>query len=473
MKHLLSLLLITALAGTAFAQAPWANGPLQVSANGRFLQHTNGKPFFWLADTCWLAVQKFSREEAKSYFENRRAKGFNVVQCTAVQMLTDKTVYGDVPFAGGDVARLLTTTGSDPADAEQYDYWDHLDYLFETAAANGIYLALAPTWSHTVRRAPIPADKAARYVAALAQRLKDRPNLIWLNGGAAKGDVDADVWQAIGVAIKEHDPRHLMTFHAFGRTQSSTWFRDATWLDFHTFTSGHRRYDQDTDGKQFGEDNWRYVLDDLAKSPRKPTLDTEPSYEDTPQGLHDANQPYWNADDVRRYAYWSVFAGACGHTYGQNSVRQVYKPSDPRPSSGAKHFYTTVLDAPGAGQMRHVKNLMLSRPYFDRVSFQAVAVGDEGEKYDRVLVTKGKEFLMAYTSTGRDFKLALGETSGAEVVAWWFNPRTGEAAKAGTHKNTGTVAFNPPGEPGRGNDWVLVLDDASKALSPPGAGAAR
>jgi hypothetical protein len=28
--------------------------------------------------------------------------------------------------------------------------------------------------------------------------------------------------------------------------------------------------------------------------------------------------------------------------------------------------------------------------------------------------------------------------------------------------------FSPPGEPGAGHDWVLVLDDASRGYPPPG-----
>ena len=71
-------------------------------------------------------------------------------------------------------------------------------------------------------------------------------------------------------------------------------------MDFNTFVSGHRRYDQDTDGKKYGEDNWRYVLDDLDKTPRKPTLDSELAYENTPQGLHKPEKPYWTGNDARR-----------------------------------------------------------------------------------------------------------------------------------------------------------------------------
>ena len=39
-------------------------------------------------------------------------------------------------------------------------------------------------------------------------------------------------------------------------------------------------------------------------------------------------EPRWTAADVRRYGYWSVFAGAFGYTYGHNSVMQMYKKTD-------------------------------------------------------------------------------------------------------------------------------------------------
>ncbi|MDP3684585.1 MAG: DUF4038 domain-containing protein, partial [Ignavibacteria bacterium] len=261
-----------------------------------------------------------------------------------------------------------------------------------------------------------------------------------------------------------------ITFHPFGRTQSSSWFQEAVWLDINMFTSGHRRYDQDDTPKKYGEDNWRYVLDDLSKTPAKPTLDGEPSYEAIPQGLHDHSQPYWSASDVRRYAYWSVFAGACGHVYGQNSVRQVYKQGENKPESGAKLSFFDALDDTGSFHMQYVKKLILSRPYFDRVNDQTIVSGDEGEKYDRILVSKGKSFLMAYTYTGRNFTINMGSISGSEINAWWFNPRTGEASKLGTFKNQGSKLFDPPGTRADGNDWVLVLDDASKNFDVPGAG---
>jgi hypothetical protein len=456
-------------AGAALSAPAAAPGPLRVSADGRAFAHADGTPFFWLGDTAWLITQKLNREEVKIYFENRRAKGFNVVQCCVVQFLNDKCFNGSPALVGENIAKLNVTPGSSPSDPAQYDYWDHVDYVVETAAANGIIVAIAPVWSHMVRRTPLTAAQVAPYVGQVAQRYKNRANVIWLNGGSGRGHENADVWQVIGETLKRHAPQQLVSFHPFGRTVTTEWFKDAAWLGFHLFTSGHRRYDQDTEGRRYGEDNWRYVLEARAAVPSRPVLDAEPAYENTPQGLHKDTEPYWTGADSRRYAYWSVFAGAAGHTFGENSVRQIYLPSEKKPASGAKGFIMERLDSEGAGQMRHLKNLMLSRPFAGRVSDQSLAAGDEGEKYDRVLVTRGEGYVFAYIYTGRTFTLNLRALGGAVSNCWWFNPRSGEATPAGTHRGTDAATYDPPGAPAPGNDWVLVLDAATKNFKAPGA----
>ena len=146
-----------------------------------------------------------------------------------------------------------------------------------------------------------------------------------------RGDVGYDVFCLEGEILKSYNPERIIAYHPFGRTSSSLWFHNEPWLDMNLFQSGHRRYDQASLGEWddnaeretfFGEDNWKYVDRDLSYETVKPTLDAEPSYEGIPQGLHNPRNPYWEEWDVRRYAYWSVFAGAAGHTYGSNSIMQ-------------------------------------------------------------------------------------------------------------------------------------------------------
>ena len=133
-----------------------------------------------------------------------------------------------------------------------------------------------------------------------------------------------------------------------------------------------------------------YVDSAWSYKPVKPILDGEPSYEDIPQGLHDAHEPRWNDRDVRRYAYWSVFAGACGHTYGHNAIMQFVRPGVPGAyfADGMKKAWYQALDDPGYQQMKYLERLMLAMPYFERVPDQSIIL-DNGEKYERLIATRG------------------------------------------------------------------------------------
>jgi hypothetical protein len=447
-----------------------------VSENGRFLQYENGRPFFWLGDTGWLLFEKLTREEAKLYLENRRIKGFNVIQCMVIPSLPIVNCYGDSAFIDNDISRPLTKQGERNGAFDNYDFWDHIEYIIDEAAQKGIYIALVPIWGKVAKQHDITVEKVTAYAEWLAKRFRKKPNIFWINGGDLRGDVRPEIWKALGATLKADDPGHLITYHPFGRTQSSTWFHNEVWLDFNMFQSGHRRYDQlKGDGAESwkGEDNWRYVLEDQAKQPHKPTLDGEPSYENIPQGLHDTTQPYWNANDCRRYAYWSVFAGACGHTYGDNAVMQMHKPAGSKieynmASYGVKNYWYEAIDDSGAFQMHCVADLMLSRPYFERV-YDSTLVLDQGTRYNFIAVTRGKSYLFAYTYTGRSFTLQMGKISGDKVHAFWYDPRNGTTKPIGTFNNIGSVKFDPPGKNRNGNDWVLVIDDISQAFPEPGS----
>jgi len=434
---------------------------LNVSENHRFLVDEKGNPFFWLGDTGWLIFTKLNREEADQYLTDRAAKGFNIIQVMVLHSLNVKNVYGDSALINMNVATPLVTDGNSFEDTTQYDYWDNVDFVVDNAAEKGIYIGMVPVWGSNMKSGKVSQAHAVEYSSWLANRYKDRSNIIWLNGGDILGSDSINTWKAMGNTINEVDTTHLITFHPFGRKTSSIWFHDENWLDFNMFQSGHRRYDQDDSEWGFGQDNWKYVNNDYSKTPVKPTLDGEPSYEGIPQGLHDTLQPYWTSDDLRRYAYWSVFAGACGFTYGNNSVMQFNRRGDKNPAYGAKKYWTQAINDPGAGQMQFLKNLMLSRPFLERVPDQSLIEGENGLKYDYLVATRGNNYAMIYTYTGRNIPVQMGKIAGTKVKASWFKPTDGMTIAIGEFENTGTHEFNPPGEPAHGNDWVLILDSVS------------
>jgi hypothetical protein len=432
---------------------------LKISENQRYLVDEQNNPFFWLGDTGWLLFKKLNRQEAEIYLENRRQKGFNVIQAIVIHE-TDHEVnaYGDSALVKNNIAEPMITPGNDPDDPGQYDFWDHADYIIDMAAERGIYMALVPVWGTNVRKGYVNREQISFYGKWLAERYRHKPNIIWLNGGDVKGADSTEVWKTLGTILRENDPDHLISYHPFGRTQSSWWFHHEPWLDFNMCQSGHRRYDQDDTELAYGEDNWRYIENDYKLTPPKPVIDAEPSYEGIPQGLHDTLQPYWTDNDTRRYAYWSVFAGAFGHTYGHNAVIQFYKPTDTIVDYGPKAYWEEALDAAGACQMIHLKNLMMSQSYLERIPDQSLIASNQGEKYDYLAATRGNNWAMIYTYNGRNLGIAMGIIASAKVKAAWYNPRNGSWTEIGIYENTGTVEFDPPGEKSDGNDWVLVLD---------------
>ena len=254
-------------------------------------------------------------------------------------------------------------------------------------------------------------------------------------------------------------------------------WNDREWLDFNMFQSGHRRYGQRGGDGDYTirdnteEDNWRYVAmsfgdkqEQIAgrevRGPQKPVIDGEPSYEDIPQGLHDFSAPRWQDYDVRRYAYWAVFAGCFGHTYGHNSIMQFMRPGV-LGSFGAKKAWWDALEDPGYKQMKHLKRLMTSVPFTEGQCDQTVIASPNGERYDRIIATRGQDYLMVYNYSGRPMTLDLTKISGKKKKVWLMNPADGSLQYLGEYANA-KADFALDGAYLRGSDRVVIATDSSK-----------
>jgi hypothetical protein len=74
--------------------------------------------------------------------------------------------------------------------------------------------------------------------------------------------------------------------------------------------------------------------------------------------------------------------------------------------------------------MHYLKDLMLSRSFFDRVPAQEL-LAENGEKYDYKVATKGGNYAMVYTYRGGTIKVDLDKLKTEKVAVSWFNPRIG------------------------------------------------
>lgn len=434
------------------------HGDLKVSPDGHFLVHADGEPFFWLGDTAWELFHRLNREEAEVYLENRRAKGFTVVQAVCLAEyggLTDPNPYGHLPLVDNDPTQ--------PVEA----YFAHVDFVVQAAEAKGIFIGMLPTWGDKVRKnwgqGPeiFTPENAQVYGEFLGQRYRHAPNIVWILGGDRFPDGYEAIWNAMAAGLKSGDAgRHLITYHPQGAGASSTYFHDALWLDFNMIQSGHHQHDIP---------NYEMVEHDYALSPAKPTLDAEPRYENHPINWK-PELGRFDAYDVRQGAYWAVFAGAFGHTYGCHDIWQIFDAGR-EPVAWADTPWHQAIDFPGAWQMLALQRLMLSRPFLSRIPDQSLLVGGGEPGHDHAQVTRSRDgsYAFVYVPGGKPVTLDTSKLSGERLQTWLFDPRTGTARALEESRNVGLYAFEPPGDPARGNDWVLVIDDADRDFPPPGS----
>lgn len=212
---------------------------LRVSADGRNLLWDDDTPLFYLADTGWELFSRTTRDEAVRYLDDRKKKRFTVIQTAFLALQTGPNAYGHKAVTYADLVPL-TTPSAEAADPNAYDYWDHVDYVLNEAAARGFYVAVAP-----FRQQLLPKNRAD------AERYGRRPNLIWMVGFDASAehiDSHADTYRALAKGIAEGTSggvadydKVFLTFQPAGRHSSSRWFHREAWLRLNMIQSGHGR----------------------------------------------------------------------------------------------------------------------------------------------------------------------------------------------------------------------------------------
>jgi hypothetical protein len=440
-RFTIAILFICCFSEVSFAQ-------FSVSDNKRYLLK-DGKPFFWLGDTAWELFHKLNREEADRYLKRRSEQGFTVVQAVVLAELDGLRVpnaYGEIP--------LINQDPSKPNEK----YFEHVDYIVSKAAEYNITIGMLPTWGDKLYadrwgKGPeiFNEGNAATYATWLANRYKDRKNIIWILGGDRnpRNESDIAVWRAMGTAIKKATAnKAVVSYHPQPVSMgSATWFHNETWLDFNMFQTGHCR---DTEV-------YNQISSVYNKTPTKPVLDGEPIYEDHPVCFNAKELGTSNTLDIRKAAYLDLFAGAFGHTYGCHDIWQMYSPKD-EGVNGPHMFWYEALELPGANQLIHLKNLLVKRNFADRVPDQSLIIENNLPAAERIQATRGNNYILVYTSAGRAFTMNMGKLKAADVTAYWYSPAKGTSTEKSKVANKGTHKFTPPSS-GYGHDWVLVVEE--------------
>jgi hypothetical protein len=419
---------------------------LKVSPNGRYFVDQSGKPFFYLADTCWLLFQRPGHDEVDEYLKDRAGKGFTAIQAYVIRGLGKRhpdgnsSLLGEPPFVDRDPTR--------PNEA----FFKNVDYVVNRANELGLVMGLVTAKSWHVNKTPeqvFNEQNAYTFGKFLGERYRNSA-VIWYPGGDSVPGKDDAVWVAMAKGLRDGcGGTQLISYHGSGQTSSSTWYHTADWLDFNTIQSGHN----------FSSDSYAFVSKDYAMSPAKPTVDMEPAYENHPTG---AGKPRVDAHKVRTQAYIAMLAGAAGHAYGSLDLFWFFKLSEgPFPRDGFMDW-RTAMNYPAAGQMRLMRRLFEQRPWYQLVPDQSVLASDAGSGPLRAVAARSNDgsFVLVYAPEGKPLRINMDKVTGNTVAAHWFDPRAGTWIQVGEFPNLGRREFVPPSR----SDRVLVLDNASKGL---------
>jgi hypothetical protein len=137
---------------------------------------------------------------------------------------------------------------------------------------------------------------------------------------------------------------------------------------------------------------------------------------------------------------------------------QFHSKGDTDAAYGVREVWQDALSAPGASQMIFLKNLMLSKPYIERVPAQEIIAGPAGERYEYLAATRGRDYAFVYTFTGRNISISTDKLQWKGFKASWYSPVNGSEIPVGSFKTGSVESFDPPGNQANGNDWVLVLN---------------
>ena len=443
------------------------NKKLKVSECGHFLEYEDGRPFFYLADTAWEMFHRLDRSQAKQYLQDRADKDFTVIQAVALAELGGLDVpnpYGNLPLHNLDPAR--------PNEL----YFNHIDFIVDQAEGMGLFMGILPTWGRywsgssfaiadQHKQTIFTKENAFKYGQFLGRRYKDKP-VIWILGGDrnVKTAEEKVIISEMAKGLKEGDAgNHLITYHPMGPGRSSELWNKAEWLDFHMSQSSHGARDHD---------NGIYAWEDYQLEPAKPTIDGEPRYETIPVGFYykDARRLVRFDDfDSRQAAYWSVLAGACGHTYGNNNIWQMWTPGR-EPAIKADTPWDEALNHAGAWHMKYLRRLFESRPYNRLIPDNGQLIVDgprSGGAKIRAGTASDGSFAIIYSPYGESFTVDRQQLKADRIKEIWYDPRYGRAYHEHTGECRAMQTYSPPTS-GRGQDWILIIEDESAGFTLPG-----
>ena len=418
-------------------------GPVQVSADRRSSVHADGTPFFWLGDTAWNGAIRSEPQDWDLYLRTRREQGFSAVQFVTTQWRAcSRDAHGEVAYVDGE------RIGLNPR------WFQRLDPRFDAINAHGLVAAPVVLWAcvdgdpgRTLSVAN--ATRLARYICARPGALQ----VVWLLAGDGEySGATAQRWHQIAAEALPATQKRLTTLHFCGQSWPMDDFRDAEWLDFIGYQSGHGSSAKHVRWLVQGPPSQAWL-----KVPARPIINLEPNYEGHPSSPRAA--PLRRPLRAPRLLRSLLIAPTAGVTYGNNciwlwSTRTEIPEGHEGPRPGRPM-------ARGAGDARHAQHrapaaLLRRHALVDAAPGARAAVrparGAGSEPLRRPAArTEDGGLAVLYTPQGGTLPLHTALLR-RPATACWFDPREGRCGEpipvSGARQD-----FATPDE----RDWVLCI----------------
>ena len=467
------------------------HGPVHVSANGRFFEHADGTPFFWMGDTVWYGALLSSKADWDTYLTDRVSKRFDVVHFNVVvsrngvaadengeiSFMEDKSILMNSGFYQRIKNALAGFLSGEQHIRMNPRFYQRLDERIDAVNSYGLLAAIVLTWGlrpvdsgNALPEAEVvclirylearyganhvvwilTGDNAYEEYSGARWKQIGREGLWILTGDNAYEEYSGTRWKRIGRAAfggRSHAP---VTTHPLGMHWPWESFRDEEWLDFIIYQSGH--------GDDANTLRWIHSgppSQHWQDPPARPFINLEPPYEG--HLGYQSRKPHSDYS-TRRAIYWSLLnAPTAGVTYGAHGVwswhTAVGQPPTDHPNTGVAKTWREALSFPGSTQMKYLEEFFTSiawwtlRPDANLLTEQPG--GDDPARHVSASRSENGDLMVMYLPMGGELRFKEG-TLRKDLQAEWFDPRTGRRMPI---QSSGEGVFQAPDQ----QDWVLLL----------------
>lgn len=427
-----------------------AHGPIVVSKDSTHFTHSDGTPWFWLADTAWNGVLASTDEQWKTYLAARAQQRFTAVQFVATHW------RGRRKDPSGERAFHRDAQGEIELNPAFFGRIDH-----RVAMINAHGMVAVPVMMWAIGKADPGQELSEAEAIAFGRYLQARwgaHSVVWFLAGDGdyRGD-KAPRWHRIGQGIfadRERGHYRLATMHPGGLHWIGDDFRDQSWYDFVGVQTGHGDGQGDLRWAVTGPYTTRWNV-----GRRLPFVNLEPNYE-----AHPAYQSKKEHTDlnVRRAAYWSLLlAPTAGVTFGHNAIwvwNQKTGPAEEHGNLPRVEPWHTGVDTPGVRSMAVMREILSSLPWWKLRPMQKLVAVQPGEKdLTRWVAAAAGEGgpALVYTPATQALELDLTPL-GDRLKLTWINPADGKRRPAGAAAASGRTTVTPPADAGTADHLLLI-----------------